>query len=353
MRTNFPHAALLVALQLGLAAPAAMADDETEAANDVMTSEVHFQFDSAELSPSGRAQLDKAASWIRDNRADLIVVAGYADKVGSEPYNKALAERRAETARRYLLARGVKPEQIRMVAYGEKLSAVMTTGPSKANRRIVLTAVPKGTVVHTRVRRVDVPRPVVVETPVYQPVYLERPAPRPRRLGLEVLAGGGVTGFMSDDTSDATGVGGMWTARVVAGTRSWVGFEAGYVGSMQSIDALGLDSNAVILGNGVEGAVRLNFTRGLRVQPYLFAGLGWTHYAIKNSPVTTASLDATDDILSMPGGLGLSLRFTPRMTFDVRGTVRGAAGDDLFDGTDKRNDGLSNWSTSGQLGFAF
>ncbi|HEU5059192.1 MAG TPA: OmpA family protein, partial [Kofleriaceae bacterium] len=103
MRTNFRYAAILVAAQLGLAAPFALADDETEADNNVMTSEIHFQFDSAELSASGRAQLDKAAGWIRDNRADLIVIAGYTDKVGSEPYNKALAERRAAAVEGYLL----------------------------------------------------------------------------------------------------------------------------------------------------------------------------------------------------------------------------------------------------------
>jgi opacity protein-like surface antigen len=145
----------------------------------------------------------------------------------------------------------------------------------------------------------------------------------------------------------------MWTARVVGRTHSLVGFEAAYVGSAQDIDAIGVDTNAVVMGNGLEGNLRLNFTRGAMLQPYLFAGLGWTHYDITNTDVNTSSIDEEDDVLHIPAGAGVSLRLSNRMTFDVRGTLRGAAGDGMFDGGSETDDGLESWSSTAQVGFAF
>ena len=55
--------------------------------------------------------------------------------------------------------------------------------------------------------------------------------------------------------------GGMWTARVLAGTRRYFGVEAAYVGNARGIDALGLQSNATLVVNGVEGDARVNVRR--------------------------------------------------------------------------------------------
>jgi hypothetical protein len=125
------------------------------------------------------------------------------------------------------------------------------------------------------------------------------------------------------------------------------------VGSAQGIDAIGVDQNAVVMGNGVEGNLRFNFTRGALIQPYLFAGLGWTHYNVTNTDVATAAIDDEDDVLHIPGGAGVTLRFGERMVFDLRATLRGAAGDGMFDGGAEQNDGLENWSSTAQVGFAF
>jgi len=89
--------------------------------------------------------------------------------------------------------------------------------------------------------------------------------------GMAVSAGGGVNDFINDDAQEMTGVGGSWDARLVVGTRKYVAFEAAYLGSAQSIDALGLETDARLVGNGAEGVVRVNAMTGA-LQPYVFAG---------------------------------------------------------------------------------
>src|SRR5438552_11249928 len=109
LRIHAGRTGTLVALFLGVAGATALADDpetspndETESDNHVVESVVHFEFDSTALSDEARAELDKAAEWIRQNQTGLILIEGHADKVGKEPYNKDLATRRADSARTYL-----------------------------------------------------------------------------------------------------------------------------------------------------------------------------------------------------------------------------------------------------------
>src|SRR4029078_10435722 len=94
-------------------------------------------------------------------------------------------------------------------------------------------------------------------------------------------------------------------ARLLFGSRSPVAIEGAYVGSVQNIEALGLSTNSLLLGNGVEGTLRVNLTRA-RVQPYVFGGVGRTHYQLPNAQTNTSSLLAKDDVGTVPLGAGLS-----------------------------------------------
>ena len=78
---------------------------------------------------------------------------------------------------------------------------------------------------------------VLIETLVLLPVFL--------------LLVFGVLDFARDDLPDMTGTAGSWDARFQSGTRCYLGFEAAYLGSAQSIDAIGLDQDATLLSNGV------------------------------------------------------------------------------------------------------
>ena len=63
--------------------------------------------------------LDADAEWLKANSSYPILIEGYADQRGTDRYNLALAERRAEFVRDQLVARGIPAGRISVVTYGE------------------------------------------------------------------------------------------------------------------------------------------------------------------------------------------------------------------------------------------
>ena len=92
-------------------------------------------------------------------------------------------------------------------------------------------------------------------------------------IGVGVTLGGGAVGFWQDGTKSFVDIGGSWDVRATIGTRLPIAFELAYVGTAQGMNALGLDTNAILLGSTAEGDIRINILRG-RVQPYVFGGAG-------------------------------------------------------------------------------
>ena len=71
------------------------------------------------------------------------------------------------------------------------------------------------------------------------PAGRRRTGRRTASIGLAVMAGGGVTDFTQGATRNETTVGGSWDVRALVGTRTWIGFEASYIGGANPIKALG------------------------------------------------------------------------------------------------------------------
>jgi hypothetical protein len=197
--------------------------------------------------------------------------------------------------------------------------------------------------------------PVVPEAVPIQPVQPVQPVvvqPRIYRVGAGVLLGGGYEDFTNNDLQAQTGGGGSWTARLVAGTRQFVGLEAAYVGAARNINTLGLSDNSNLVSNGVEGALRVNvpITRGISlIEPFGFIGVGWNHYNVTNSAVNTSDLNDRDDVLTMPYGGGLAFGYGMFMA-DARFTYRQSYMNDLLRTTDGK---LNTWGLSGQVGVEF
>jgi peptidoglycan-associated lipoprotein len=80
---------------------------------------VHFDFDRATIRARDARILDGDARWLRSNQPYEVVIEGFADERGTKPYNVALAKRRAMAVRNHLIARGVQPDRIVLVSYGE------------------------------------------------------------------------------------------------------------------------------------------------------------------------------------------------------------------------------------------
>lgn len=82
---------------------------------------VHFEFDRAAITDSAAQVLRRKAEVLRSNPGTRIVIEGHCDERGSNEYNMALGQRRANAARDYLLELGVSEDAIvRTVSYGEE-----------------------------------------------------------------------------------------------------------------------------------------------------------------------------------------------------------------------------------------
>ncbi len=81
---------------------------------------VYFAFDSVELTPEDQATLDRQAQWLKQYASVNIVVEGHCDERGTREYNLALGQKRADAAKRYLVAAGVPGNRIETVSYGKE-----------------------------------------------------------------------------------------------------------------------------------------------------------------------------------------------------------------------------------------
>lgn len=95
--------------------------EQLAAGSERQFDDVLFDFDKSDLTPAGVAILDNAASVVNSGeyKSLLINVSGHTDWVGSEGYNQALSERRANTVKSYLMKQGVDGSRIRTFAFGE------------------------------------------------------------------------------------------------------------------------------------------------------------------------------------------------------------------------------------------
>ncbi len=81
---------------------------------------VFFEYDSSEVSPAAQALLDANASVLKNYRNWTVTIEGHCDDRGSAEYNLALGERRAVSARAYLVSLGIPADRLRTVSYGKE-----------------------------------------------------------------------------------------------------------------------------------------------------------------------------------------------------------------------------------------
>jgi len=84
---------------------------------------VFFDFDKSELKPEARAILVKKAEWLRNNSEFSVRIEGHCDERGTNEYNLALGERRANAAWKFLNALGISGSRMTTISYGEERPA--------------------------------------------------------------------------------------------------------------------------------------------------------------------------------------------------------------------------------------
>jgi len=112
--------------------------DEETASLETRLAPVYFDYDRSTLRAEAADKLKSHAETIRSfPEWAYVTIAGHCDERGTEEYNLALGDRRADAVKRYLKTLGVDPGRLRTVSYGELQPAVEGHDESawKQNRR--------------------------------------------------------------------------------------------------------------------------------------------------------------------------------------------------------------------------
>jgi peptidoglycan-associated lipoprotein len=103
---------------------------------------VFFDFDRSTLKPDAHATLDRQSGWLAKYPQVNVQMAGNCDDRGTEEYNLALGQRRANSSRDYLVARGVAGSRVSTISYGkDRPTALGDNEQSWAQNRNTITSV--------------------------------------------------------------------------------------------------------------------------------------------------------------------------------------------------------------------
>jgi len=86
----------------------------------VMQEDIYFDFDKSTLTPTAQDNLLQKAEWLRENPDATVTIEGNCDDRGTNEYNLALGDRRAESAKAFLVDLGIDPSRLTTISYGEE-----------------------------------------------------------------------------------------------------------------------------------------------------------------------------------------------------------------------------------------
>jgi peptidoglycan-associated lipoprotein len=91
-----------------------------EAKNMFLNDDIHFEFDSSTLTPEAQLTLKKKAEWLQNNPEAMSTIEGHCDERGTSEYNLALGDRRATSAKNFLVDLGISASRLTTISYGEE-----------------------------------------------------------------------------------------------------------------------------------------------------------------------------------------------------------------------------------------
>jgi peptidoglycan-associated lipoprotein len=98
---------------------------------------IYFDYDKSEIRPDQMAQLRANADWLKQNPSVRFVIQGHCDERGSQEYNLALGDHRANAVKEYLVQQGIAENRMSIISYGEErpFCRDTTEGCMSQNRR--------------------------------------------------------------------------------------------------------------------------------------------------------------------------------------------------------------------------
>ena len=126
---------------------------------------IFFDFDQSYLRTKSKSDLDDLVSLMQDNPDYKVELSAHTDAHGSNQYNTALSQRRANASKDYLVAKGINTSRIITSEFGETspiakndLNGQDSPSGRQYNRRVVVSVMNNnGTIVPNVVRPIDVP----------------------------------------------------------------------------------------------------------------------------------------------------------------------------------------------------
>jgi peptidoglycan-associated lipoprotein len=101
---------------------------------------IYFDYDSSEIRPEFIPNLQAHAGYLASHTATRVTLEGHTDERGTREYNLALGDQRAQTVQRYMLAEGVRADQLATLSFGEEkpVAAGHDEANWSQNRRVEL-----------------------------------------------------------------------------------------------------------------------------------------------------------------------------------------------------------------------
>ena len=118
-------------------------DDTVKYLADGVPDRVFFATNETILTTASRETLRAQAAWLRQNSSINVVLEGHADERGTREYNLALGERRANSAKDYLMTYGISSDRISVLSYGKERPVDAGSNPlawSKNRRSVTVKA---------------------------------------------------------------------------------------------------------------------------------------------------------------------------------------------------------------------
>ena len=94
--------------------------EKMAARNMFINENIHFDFDKYNLLPLAQKILKRKADWLWNNPDVSVIIEGHCDERGTNEYNLALGDRRAESAKAYLINLGIAGSRLITISYGEE-----------------------------------------------------------------------------------------------------------------------------------------------------------------------------------------------------------------------------------------
>ncbi|WP_115719393.1 OmpA family protein [Gallaecimonas mangrovi] len=105
---------------------------------------ITFDVNSAVIKPEFQSVLTDLASTLNKYPKTMVQISGHTDNTGSAAYNQTLSENRANSVKSFLVVRGVVPQRLTTIGYGETkpIASNATVEGRAKNRRVEIELIP-------------------------------------------------------------------------------------------------------------------------------------------------------------------------------------------------------------------